>query len=106
MIILTKKTNIMKNKVLIIGVFLLLTASISFGQKGISTVDILTNPDCVSCKKTIETELVYTKGVKDAILNMDTKIVTVEYKSSKITEQKIIDIIIELGYEAKKVNKQ
>lgn len=90
----------MKKKILIIGIFIFLMANISFAQKGISTVDILTNPDCHSCKKTIETELVYTKGVKDAVLDMDTKIVTVEFREKKITEQQIINIIIELGYEA------
>ena len=96
----------MKRKTLIITGLFLLIASVGFAQKNVTTVEILTNPDCHSCKKKIETELVYSKGIKDAVLDMDTKIVTVEYKKTKITEQKIIDIIIELGYEAKKVSSQ
>ncbi|MBN2890831.1 MAG: heavy-metal-associated domain-containing protein [Bacteroidales bacterium] len=90
----------MNTKTLIITTLLLIIASFSYGQKQISTVEILTNPHCEACKKTIETELVYTKGIKDAELSMDTKIITIKYNESKISDKEIMKKIIDLGYTA------
>ncbi len=90
----------MKTTKTIITILFVLLAGFSYGQKNISTVEILTNPHCHSCKEKIETELVYTKGIKDAVLNMDTKILTVSFKKNKISKKEILSIIEKLGYKA------
>ncbi len=89
----------MKTRIFITAIFIFI-AGVSFGQKNISTVQILTNPDCHSCKKKIETELVYTRGIRDAVLDMDKKIVTVKFKEKKISKKEIVQIILNLGYKA------
>ncbi len=86
----------MKLKYLIITGVILLISSVAFSQK----IEISTSAQCEMCKDRIENELVFTKGVKDAVLDMDTKVVTVTYKTKKITEQEIIELITDLGYDA------
>jgi len=94
------KSNIMKTKMLVItGLFLLFSIG-SFAQTGVVVVDIKTSAKSELCKDKIEEALVYTSGVKDAVLNLDTKIVTVKYKTAKISKTKILKIITDLGYDA------
>ena len=52
------------------------------------------------CKETIESELIYVKGVKKVELDLNTMKVHVDYVPSKTDSMKIKNFIAELGYDA------
>ena len=64
------------------------------------SIKIKTSAVCEDCKKIIETALNYTKGVKSANLDVDSKEVTVVYKSEKTNPDKIRLAISKAGYDA------
>lgn len=68
-------------------------------QKDVQTVKIKTSAHCNSCKETIEKALVYERGVKSAVLDMETKVVTVEYKTKHTNPAKLMKVIKDEGYE-------
>ena len=73
----------------------------SFSQKKkIETTQIQTSAQCGDCKERIENKLNYTKGVVFAELDLDSKKVTIKFKSSVITKQQIKEIIASIGYDA------
>ena len=72
---------------------------VSAGQSR-ETVKIKTSAQCETCKANIEKALSFTKGVKGANLDVDTKVVTVEYDPSKTTVEKIRLAISKAGYDA------
>ncbi len=76
-----------------------LTSTLSMAQKTV-TSHIQTNAQCGDCKERIESKLNYTRGVKFAELDDQTKIVTVKFKSSKIDLMSIKKIIAKIGYNA------
>ncbi len=69
----------------------------------VEKVEIKTSAVCEMCKAKIEKDLVFEKGVKSSDLNVDTKIVTVEYDASKTSPEKICERISKLGYNANTV---
>lgn len=85
---------------LIITAFCLFFASQSFGQSSAYKLDIKTSAQCGTCKKTIETGLNATEGVKYAVLDDETKVLTVKFNSEKLTPEQIRRIVTMLGYDA------
>ena len=63
-------------------------------------VKIMTSAICETCKKTIEHEMPFEKGVKSATLDVDTKVLTVVYNPSKTDENKIRVALTKVGYDA------
>ena len=63
-------------------------------------VEIKTSAICGMCKNTIERDLAFEKGVKSADLDLETKVLTVEYNSKKTTSEKIRTRITKVGYNA------
>lgn len=49
------------------------------------------------CKDRIEKDIAYTKGVKSVKLDLDTKIVTIEYRTEKTDPNKLRDTISKIG---------
>jgi mercuric ion binding protein len=88
----------MKNKIKFI--FCLLFFFIATAKAQEQTIVIKTSAVCGECKKHIETALNYTKGVKSANLDVESKEVTVVYKSEKTTPDKIREAISKAGYDA------
>mgnify|MGYP000312526779 CR=1 FL=1 len=84
---------------LILGVFLF-NANYVLAEDKLSKIDIKTSAVCNHCKTKIEKGLLKQKGVKEAILNLDNKILTVTYDSDKITPEKLRASISKLGYDA------
>lgn len=70
----------------------------SYGQS--QTAVIQTSAECGACKDRIEGNLNYTKGVKFAELDMETKKVTVKFNSKKISLAGVKKVISETGYSA------
>ena len=77
---------------------MLLTSNVIFAQ--MSKVEIKTSAQCEMCKDKIEKELNLTAGIKNAVLDVNTKIVRVEFKERKIKLEEIRNIISNLGYDA------
>lgn len=60
---------------------------------------------CESCKKKIEKNIAYEKGVSDLKVDLDKKTVAVEYRTDKTSPEKLIAAFEKLGYEAAQVVK-
>lgn len=54
--------------------------------------------DCENCKSKIEKNIAYEKGVKDMKVDLDTKLVTITYRSDKTTPEKLEKAIQDLGF--------
>ena len=76
--------------------------SISMAQKApkFQTIEIKTSALCGDCEERIENKLNYAKGVKFADLDLDTKIVTVKFKTKKLSVAEVKGLIASLGYHA------
>lgn len=83
----------------VISFFVLLSGS-SIAQTKDTTVTITTSAQCDECKERIENALNYTKGIKFAELNLETKSVTVKFSQKKISLKEIYAKINEIGYDA------
>lgn len=57
--------------------------------------------DCPSCEAKVMKNIPYEKGVKKVEVDYDKKLVTVEYKSTKNSDEGIKQALEELGYEVK-----
>lgn len=86
----------MKNLLLFI---LLLVSPAFFAQKQ-AGVSIQTNAQCGDCKERIETELNQTKGVIYAELNLETKVVEIKFRPSKVNPEALHKVITSIGYNA------
>lgn len=92
----------MKNLIL---VMFLLSSTITLAQdkKGTELVKIQTSAECDECKVRLEEVLNYTKGVKYSNLDVASKVLEIKYLPSKISLEKIKQMISELGYDADEV---
>ena len=63
--------------------FFIIFTCFSFANAQTETVKIKTSAICKSCKRTIEDNLSFEKGVKKSNLDLETKIVTVVYDAKK-----------------------
>ncbi|MBC8173080.1 MAG: cation transporter [Chitinophagales bacterium] len=93
-----KKRNITM-KIMIAIVAILFSANI-FAQAETEKVKIKTSAQCLTCKANIEKALNANEGVKSASMNPATKIVTVNYDGTQLTESQIRKIITMAGYDA------
>lgn len=94
----------MKNGLLLFVV--LLVSSFGFSQKPTGkteTVVIQTSAECGECKERIEGALNYTKGVKFAELDVDSRKLTVKFKNDVISLDEIKKQVSLLGYQADEV---
>jgi len=64
------------------------------------TVIIQTSAQCGDCKERLEGALNYTKGVKFAELDLESKKVTVQFLTKKTSIETIKAIIAKIGYDA------
>ncbi|HNW89835.1 MAG TPA: heavy metal-associated domain-containing protein [Bacteroidales bacterium] len=87
---------------LVLAVFLLVS-NVSFSQnvkKNEKEIKITTSAVCGMCKTRIEEGLAFEKGIKDAVLDLDTKVLTVVYNTKKTNEEQILTLINNMGYDA------
>jgi mercuric ion binding protein len=78
----------------------LFTALVATASAQTDTLIIKTSAVCGTCKKTIEHDLSFEKGIKSATLDLETKMLTVVYNPSKTTPDKIRQRIAKIGYDA------
>jgi mercuric ion binding protein len=87
----------MKN--IITTLVLLLAISTAYGQNK-DTVRIKTSSICEMCKRTIEGDLAFEKGVTYSNLDLETHVVTVVYKPKSTNPDLIRKRLTEIGYDA------
>lgn len=63
------------------------------------TVVFTVSMTCENCQKRIEKNIAFEKGVTDMKVNLDEKTVTIEFKNSQTTVDKLKTAIEKLGYE-------
>jgi periplasmic mercuric ion binding protein len=63
-------------------------------------VEILTSAQCPMCKERIEKTLIFERGVRDAVLDMETKKVTVRYHTRRTDPDRLRKAINRVGYDA------
>lgn len=85
---------------LIMGLTLLSTsaAAAGKGEGKTATVVFATNLHCDNCKKKIEGNIAYDKGVKDLKVDVANKTVSVTYRTDKTSSEALRQAIAKLGY--------
>lgn len=63
-------------------------------------VEIQTSAQCQMCKDRIEKDMAYEKGVKSVNLDIETKILTIEYRTDKTDPKKLKVAVSKIGYDA------
>lgn len=69
-------------------------------DENVQVLAIQTSAQCGDCEERIESLLNYTKGIKFAELDNETKVVTVKFNPKKISLQAICEKLNEIGYDA------
>lgn len=83
--------------------FLGLQINLYAQDKKIITDTIQTTAECGECKERVEGKLNYTKGIKFAELDVESKKLIVKFDQRKISEAEIKAIVSSLGYDADEV---
>jgi mercuric ion binding protein len=63
-------------------------------------IKIKTSAQCDMCKKRIEKKLSFEKGIKSAVLDVDSKVLTIVYKKDKTDEKTLKTAVSKIGYDA------
>lgn len=89
-------------KTWMLSLLMISVASFSFAKGGKATeeVKIKTSAVCGMCKATLEKGLAYEKGVQKAVLDENTKILTITFSPEKTTVAKLKKAVNDLGYDA------
>lgn len=92
----------MKNRfVIVVSAFLMLTNFSMLAQKKNNKQKIVydVSMTCENCKKRIEKNISFEKGVKDLKVDLPSKTVTIEFQENKTDTTKLRKAIEKLGYE-------
>lgn len=99
---------LLKNTLLVLG--LLWAASYSVAQQApkaqspvVRTVEIKTSAQCEMCNDRISKAVLFSKGVQNAQLNLETQVITIKYHSKKTSPEALRQILSRLGYDADEV---
>ncbi len=68
--------------------------------KKIQKIEIQTSAQCTICKARIEKDMAFEKGVKSVDLDLETKFLTVEYRTDKTDPDKLREAVSKIGYDA------
>ncbi|HRP01200.1 MAG TPA: heavy-metal-associated domain-containing protein [Candidatus Kapabacteria bacterium] len=84
----------------LILVLLILSASVAFAADTLKVEKIKTSAVCDDCKDRIESNLSKIDGIKSAVLNLDSNLITVQFDESVISKEIIKEKINDIGYDA------
>ena len=87
-------------KTIITSIILIFVATASYSQAKWDTIEIKTSSICDMCKRTIEGDLAFEKGVVNSNLDLEKHVVTVVYKPKHTDPDKIRKRLTEIGYDA------
>jgi len=98
------KTN-NRMKTVFNSLFLLLTLAVSAQKEPVVVpeghkIEIQTSAICEMCQYRLEKDLTYEKGVKEALLNLDDKVMTIVYNPEKTNPLALRNRITLVGYHA------
>jgi copper chaperone CopZ len=68
--------------------------------KKIETVEIKSSVVCGMCEERVIKDLAFEKGVKDVKVNLETKMISVTYRSNKTDKETLKKAITKIGYDA------
>jgi copper chaperone CopZ len=84
--------------------FLIMGSILAFSQdekeKKVKEIEIKTSAQCEMCKERIEKNMAFEKGVKAVELDLETKVLTVKYKTDKTDPEKLREAVSKIGYDA------
>ncbi len=86
----------------VFGLFLL-TLLPTFAADNTKEVKIKTSAICNMCKLRIERNVVLSKGVKEAVLDVKSKVLTVRFYPGKTHVKEIRETVSKIGYDADEV---
>ena len=89
----------MNRLLLLLMPFLVVTRLFAQDPK-LAHLDVRTNAVCDMCVKTIETEMLYEKGVKSVHVDLDSNLIHVTVDPRKTDVEKVRTAISKLGYSA------
>ncbi|MDP3462785.1 MAG: cation transporter [Bacteroidales bacterium] len=95
----------MKMKIVISGLLLslLLSGVLVFSQEKASKLEkviIKTSAVCQQCKDRLEKNIAFEKGVRAVSLDLETKELTVEFRTGKNTKEGLKKAVTKVGYDA------
>ena len=82
------------------SILILFSANSYTQSRNTAEVDIKTSAQCPMCKESIEKTLTFERGVRHALLDLDTKKVTVRYNPRRTDTDKLRKAITKTGYDA------
>lgn len=87
------------------------TPSAARDKGELTTVVLSANLHCDKCKKKIESNIPFEKGVKDLKVDLQNKTITITFRSDKTDSEKLANAVKKLGYtvlikEEKQADKQ
>lgn len=85
---------------LVVGLMLSFMSNAQDLAKNEAVVSFQTSAKCKMCKSRLEKDLALTKGVQDAKLNLDDKVMTIVYNTKKTDKTKLQKAINDIGYDA------
>lgn len=85
---------------IVLGFFISFAANAQDLAKNEAVVEIKTSAICKMCKKRIEKDLSLTKGVKQADLNLDNKVLSLTYNTKQTDPEKLRKAVSSIGYDA------
>jgi copper chaperone CopZ len=97
------KTHCIKISIFSIMTLALLFSTNLFAQKKakkIETVEIKSSVVCGMCEERVIKDLAFEKGVKDVKVNLETKMISVTYRSNKTDKETLKKAITKIGYDA------
>lgn len=96
-----------KKHVLIVILIALMAGPVGFAQdeiqeneKSVKVVKFQTSAQCDQCKERLEKNMAFEKGVKFVELDLETKKITIKYRTDKTDEEKLKKAISKIGYDA------
>lgn len=76
------------------------TGTVFSQDKKVETIKIKTSAVCGMCKDRLEGGLAFEKGIKDVVLDVETKELTIKYNTKSTTPDEIRKKVSKLGYDA------
>lgn len=87
-------------RTLLIVLMLLPAFALQAQKNKIETLEIHTSAVCDMCVETIQSEMIYEKGVKKVNVSLETKMITVQYDPRKTDPDALRKGVTKLGYYA------
>jgi copper chaperone CopZ len=97
------KTHKIITTMLALMALVVATTGTLYGQKAdkkTETVEIKSSVVCGMCEERVKKDLAFEKGVKDVAVNLETKVISVTYRTDKTDKEKIKKAITNIGYDA------